>query len=182
MSSVKFFELNEARDILDEMLLELDGEETVEIAELWNKLSGDAEDKAIAWAKWLRERELEIKMIDGQLSALKAEQARLTSEQVAIAKLIDRSKGELERQMRTFGLDKVKRPGCSMWFQASPKLEGELNEEELRELAAILPGLVRRKPETFALDRVAALSFLTKGGGELPSALTVNPNFSLRIR
>lgn len=177
---VSFFDLNDARNILDELLLELDGEETVDIAQLWDQLQGDASAKAIAWGKWLRERKLETKMLDGQIAALKDEIARLASERTAIDHLYDRSKAELERQMQLFGLEKAKQPGCSLWFQESPKLDGELDEETLRELMVIEPTLVRYTPATFALDRVAALAYV-KAGQEI-AGLTLNPNASLRIR
>jgi hypothetical protein len=112
---VRFYELNEQREVLASFLVETEGEETPEIAELWEKLSGDAENKAANWAKFTKELDLEAEMIEGMEAALKKELARLASERKAIEARVVKSRAELSRQMLLFGLVAAKTPGVSIW-------------------------------------------------------------------
>lgn len=112
---VTFYELNEQRDVLDRFLLEQEGEETPEIAALWDALAGDASNKALNWAKWNKERALEGKVIEAMEAALKAQLAALVASRKAIENEVARSRAELSRQMLRFGLEAAKAPGVSIW-------------------------------------------------------------------
>ena len=114
-AKVTFYELNEQRAILTTFLAETEGEETPAIAELWEQLEGDAETKACNWAKFNKELALEAKQIEAMEAPLKAELTRLAGERKALEARVERNRTELSRQMRLFGLEKVKQPGVSIW-------------------------------------------------------------------
>jgi hypothetical protein len=114
-TKVRFYELNEQRAILDEFLRETEGEETPEIAALWEQLQGDADNKAANWAKWNKELALQGKQIEGMEAVLKKECERLATERKAIEARVEKSRAELSRQMLQFGVEKVKAAGISIW-------------------------------------------------------------------
>lgn len=112
---VRFYELQAERAVLDRFLEETEGEETPELAQLWEQLQGTAENKALNWAKYTKELALQGEMIVGMEAALKKELDKLASSRKAIEAKVVRSRTELSRQMQLFGLDAAKAPGVSIW-------------------------------------------------------------------
>lgn len=149
-TKVTFYELNEQRQVLDAFLAETEGDETPEIAELWEKLAGDATMKATSWAKWTKELALQGDQIEAMQRVLRAQVERLGAERKAIEARVERSRAELSRQMRLFGLESAKVPGVSIWhveenpFIDVPAVE-TLSEEQYA--SAIDLGILVYTPE-----------------------------------
>jgi hypothetical protein len=165
------------RTIIDEWLLETEGEETPAIAELWEKLEGDIAEKVERWALWIQARSAEA-------AAIKEEEQRLAARRKAIENAIERSKAELQRQLELAQRDKVQGLLCTVALQNNAKsVRGDLDEHALRNLAMDpdLGNLVRYIPERYELDRRAVLE-LEKAGETIPAGLEVVQTRSLRIR
>jgi hypothetical protein len=175
-TTVRLYELAAARDILDQFLAETDGEETPAIADLFAQLEGQVADKVEHTALWIREQEATAK-------AIREEEQRLAARRRAIENAVERTKSYLQAQMETLGRDKVHGLLCTVALQNNPpSVRGELDEQSLRDLAVILPDVVKRVPETVTLDRRAVLAYYKEHGATPDERLTVEQSRSLRIR
>lgn len=163
-TKVRFYELNEQRAVLDAFLLETEGEVTPEIAALWEQLDGDAENKAANWAKWNKELDLQGKAIKAMEDALRKEIERLAGERRSIEAQVLRSRGELSRQMQLFGLDKVKKPGISIWHvdEAPDVVVGAVDLAQIygegSTLVTYTPATSMPVPERYELDTDAVVA------------------------
>ncbi|MGN6111264.1 MAG: siphovirus Gp157 family protein [Kofleriaceae bacterium] len=165
------------RTIIDEWLLETEGEETPAIAELWDKLEGDIAEKVERWALWIQARSAEA-------AAIREEEQRLAARRRAIENAVERSKTELQRQLELAQRDKVQGLLCTVALQNNPKsLRGDLDDHAIRNLAMMpeFASIVRHVPERYELDRRAVLE-LAKAGQPIPVGLEVMQTRSLRIR
>lgn len=176
MTGVKLYELSEARDILDQFLLEEDGVETPEIADLFAQLAGAIDEKVERTALWIKEREAEA-------AAIKLEEQRLAQRRKVIENRVDRTKRYLELQLEQLGRDKVNGLLVTVALQRNPpSLKGDLMPSKLRELHDAGSGFVTLVPSTYALDRRAVLNVWKTDPAQLPDGLTVEQGRSLRIR
>ena len=94
-------DLGDAQGILDSFLFEAEGEETPEIAELWDRLSGEIDQKIERWGLWLRGQKLQAELI-------KAEEERLRDRRKAIENAVERGKAALQMNMERLERLKVK--------------------------------------------------------------------------
>ena len=170
-ATIKLYELVEARDILDEFLVEEEGELTPTIAELFDRLEGDLAQKAERVALWMREKQAEI-------AALKAEEAWLAKKRKARENAIASSKEyflELLKRLNRTELGTVKAKLCR---QSNPEgVVGELPVEQLALLARVHPAAVR---VTYELAKKPALELLR--AGQVIEGLSIDRGEHLRIR
>lgn len=168
-------DLGEAQDVLDRFLLEFEGEQTPEIAELWDLLSGQIDEKVERYALWIRGQQ-------GQADLIKVEEERLYARRKAIENGIKRGKENLQHHMERLGRDKVKGKLVTVAIQANAMaVKGDLSPEALEIIYRSGPAIVKHVPESYALDKAAALAAF-KAGQTLPAGLSVEQSHSIRIR
>jgi hypothetical protein len=175
MTSTTLYELANARDILDGWLAESDGEVTPELEALLSEVDAKADDKIERVALYIREQK-------ALADAAKVERDRLNGIASARLKAAESLTSYLHREMDRLGKDKVNGVLATIALQKNPpSVKGDLSEEELRTLYASGPAIVKHVPESFVLDRKAALA-AHKAGQVLPSGLTIEQSIGLRIR
>ena len=176
MSGAKLYELVIGeRGALSELLEETEGELTPEIEQLLADLDLKIDDKLASVGLYIIGQQ-------GEAEQVKIEEGRLAARRKAIERGVSGLKMYAERMLRLAGRDRVKTPRVTIALQANPpSVKGDLDEGALRSLFMIESQLVRHRPETFELDRRAALEW-HKSGGALPDGLTVEQGQSLRIR
>jgi hypothetical protein len=181
MVTAKLYELAGEWTALDELLAETEGDVTPEIEELLEQLEGATTDKVQKVALVILRKRAEAKAIKDEENRVVARRKRREHE-------ADSLLGYLERVMQSIGKERIDGTLCTVAFQNNPpSVKGELAEPALRELAELEEGcaseirLVRRIPESFVLDKKAALE-LFKSGDALPTGLAVEQGRSLRIR
>jgi hypothetical protein len=175
-ASVALYELGQARDVLDEWLEESDGEATPELEELMADLEVQADTKIVNVALYIREQLATSLVIDEEI-------ARLTKRRDAHKHGADRLKHYLELWMERLGKTKIDTdPRAKVSIQLNnPAVKGEIAPDVLAFMFGAGSPIVRHIPESYALDRRAALE-LHKSGVELPDGITVERSSSLRIR
>lgn len=177
-SKITMRDLAAERDVLDLFLAETEGEETQEIGELLAWLQDVTEEKVERWGVWLLRQQQDVETI-------KAEEQRLAARRKALENAIARSKERLQMELETRGIDKVKRPLCTVRIQNnSPALKGELAQEVLQELYAAedpIRNAVKFIPGRFDLDRRAVLALTKAGETLLPEGLEIVQARSLRL-
>src|SRR5687767_7822473 len=144
-------ELVDAKEVLDALVGEQDGELTPAIEAIWDQLQGDINEKAERWALWLLDRTADAKK-------LKDEEQRIASRRKAIEHAVERSKEELQRQLERAGKDKVNGLLCTVGLQNNVPSVVEVvptDEADFRNLYMLAPTLVRRVPETYAWEKTA---------------------------
>lgn len=173
-------DLGNARDILDEFLIETEGEVTPELQELWDKLEGDTETKIERWALWIQDRV-------GKAKEIKDEEARLSARRKAIESACERSKAELKRQMERIGKAKVNGLLCSIAIQNNPpSVTCALTDDQLRDAYYGVQGddvgqFVREVPASYRIDRDAVMT-AHKAGDAIPAEIAITVGSHLRIR
>ena len=177
MSAVlSLHDIGEAQDILDSLLVESEGELTPEIADLWEQLSGQTDEKIERWGLWLRGQTLQAELI-------KAEEERLTARRKAIENAVKRGKDGLQFHMKRLGRDTVKGKLLTVALANNPpSVKGEVDAAALwGDEDNAFRALIKYVPESFVLDRRAVLDAF-KAGQPIPAGLTVEQGQSLRIR
>lgn len=173
-AAVKLYELVEARDILDQFIAEAEGEETPEIAALWEQLDGDLNTKAQNVGLWLREKQSEI-------AALKAEESWLRQKREARENALERSKKYFVELLQKLGRTELGTATARLCRQNNaPSLETKDEDwpaDRLIAMREIFPSLVR---VTYELDKREALAHL-KGGGVIDRCAMVVKQH-LRVR
>ena len=161
---------------LDGFLAEADGELTPEIEELLTDVTAKVEAKVEGIGRFILQE-------TQRCAAIKEEEDRLAKRRRAIENRVRWLKDSYLREMLAkLGTDKLKGTLCTVSLQKNPpSVKGELTQERLRELHALGLAFVKLTPETFSLDRRAALDGW-KADGELPVGLTVEQTQSVRIR
>jgi hypothetical protein len=173
--AVALHDLGRARDILDEWLEEAAGEQTPELEQLLSDLDVQAETKIVNVALYIREQLATSLAIDDEIE-------RLTKRRDARKNAADRLKRYLEAWMDRLGKTKVTDPRCTVALQLNnPSVKGELSPATMAELHAAGSWMVKHVPESYVLDRRAALE-VHKQGLPIPEGLTVERSKSLRIR
>jgi Siphovirus Gp157 len=175
MTALKLYELTEERRVLDDFLLETEGEVTPEIAQLLTEIEGKIEEKAERVALYIREQEANAAVIDEEVQRLQAKAKALRRGAAGL-------KYYLEGQLRALGLDKVKGQLVTVALQLNPpSVVGELSQDELADLQDRL--FVRYVPARFELDKRALLDVAREQGLDaLPEGLAIVRTETLRIR
>jgi hypothetical protein len=174
MTSVTLYEIADARDILDNWLVESGGELTPEIEQLLNELDGAANEKIERVALYIREQK-------SLADAAKQERDRLAGIAAARLKAAESLTGYLHREMDRLGKDKVNGVLVSIALQKNPP---SVVGEPVRPLEGLYidkPEFVRYSPASFALDRKAVIE-AHKAGQQIPEGLSVAQTVSVRIR
>lgn len=153
-------ELGAARVILDEWLVETEGEETPEIQDLLAKLDGETAEKVQRWGLYLIDREATSEFMKAEENFYAAEAARLKARRVAYEAQTERSRSQLQFQLESQGIGDIEGPLCSVKLQRNPaKLVGDVDAETLAAWFAdenpLYNSFVRYTPEQFAIDRDA---------------------------
>ena len=173
-STIRGYELAGEWAALDELLLETGGELTPEIEELLEQLQGTTTEK-------LEKIGLVAQRYANDAKAIALELERLTARKKAFENSCAKMKAYAGRILDAIGQPSVKGVLCTVAWQNNPEsIEGELTEDQLRELSVIAPELVRIIPEKLELDRKAALLWST--GNALPDGLQRTRGRHVRIR
>lgn len=175
MTGLKLYETVDALDQVAVWLAEAEGELTPEIEAALEAAGIDFTDKVERVA-------IKVLELRATAKAQKEEAERVAARAKASQRDADSLARYLRQQLDRAGVPRVEGLRCTVAVQTNPpSIVGELDEQALRTLAVIEPTLVRRVPETFALDRRAALEAV-KNGRMLPTGLTVEHSRTLRIR
>lgn len=169
------YEIADQRQVLNDWLLESEGEVTPELEALMAECEGDETTKIERVALYIREQK-------SAAEAVKIERDRLA----ALVKKHENAATSLTaymaREMDRLGRDKVTGVLVTVAFQNNPpSVKGELVEELLAAIYANGPAIVKLIPASYQLDRKAALQ-AHKAGQALPEGLMVEQTRSLRIR
>lgn len=174
-AAVKLYELLEARDILDQFLVETEGEETPELGDLFAQLEGSLEEKGQNVARWMREKEAEI-------TALKTEEQFLAKKRKARENALERSKAYFLTLLQQLDRKELGTATAKLCRQnGAPQLVGDVEPELLAKLHEAKFRCVRLVPQTLTLDRREALAML-KSGEAVIAGLSVETREQLRIR
>lgn len=176
-ATLHLYDLAQAREILDDWLLESEGELTPAIEQLLNELEERVETKIHNVALYIRELRRASSAIGEEAKALAARAKR--SERAA-----DSLTEYLQRQMERLGTTKVEGPLVTVALQDNPpKVVGEVDEETLFEWTGDvhLEDYVRTIPARHELNRKAVLDAY-KAGALLPEPLGIERTRSVRIR
>lgn len=176
-ATVKLYELAEMRDVLDLWLLEHAGEVTPELEELLAQLDGDANEKIVRVALYIREQlaiadaiELEVRRL-GVLLATR----RTAAENL---------KAYLKRQMERLGKSKVEGTLAVVAIQknSQPSVSHTLDPEGLYAFPESRPYILREELVRFSIDRPALLLAWKTNPASVPAAFAVRQDSHVRIR
>lgn len=153
-------DLGVAQQILDEWFAEMEGEETPELKQLWEKLSGDRRQKVLNWGHYLRNRDEQALLMQADEDFYRREANRLKERREAFEKQTERSYGALLFQMQEQSIDAAEDELVTVRRQRNPaSLVGEVETETLMAWFQgedpLHVGFVRYKPEQFELNRAA---------------------------
>jgi hypothetical protein len=171
-------DLGDERRVLDEFLVETEGEETPEIADLLGQLHGNMVTKLQNCGLYLRELEAEHE-------ATKLEALRLTLRAKATEDRIYRFKAYLTREMIAQNFPLARTPLITVALQLNnPKLVADPSEDLLRVWYrdSEYHHFVRHTPEQFELNRAAFLAFAKENPQKVPQGFSVVREQSVRIR
>lgn len=172
-------ELGQARLILDDWLREMEGEETPELYDLFEKLEGDTKQKVENWGLYLKDRDAQAALLKAEEEFYANEAARLRERRTSFEAGTERSRAQLQFQMELQGITEVEGVYCKVALQRNPpKVIGEIDAETLADWFqsedATLVSFVRYTPESFALDRSAVKQAASNGVIEkLPAGLEI---------
>lgn len=172
-------DMGNAREILDEFLIEHEGEETPEIKELWERLDGDINEKIERWALWIQDR-------GGKAKEIKEEETRLALRRRALENACERSKAELKFQLERLGKTRLNGVLCSVAIQANsvPSVVCALDNEALKVAYASdspVGQFVVEVPASYRLAHSAVVEAFKKGDA-IPEEIIVEKGSHLRIR
>lgn len=147
-----------AEAILDQFLVEMEGEETAEIAELTEALKVDTAAFFERWGLWLKNRKADVKWLMGQALPFQEEADRIKERAKALEAAIDRSERRLlyEMQLRSLPMVEGKLVTVKRTLNTPHVVGAEnLTPEDLMALHmdADTAKFVRYAPESYALDK-----------------------------
>lgn len=170
-------DIGEEQAVLDQFLVETEGEETPEIADLMGQLSGTRMQKVDSWAAWIQSRSAEA-------AFLREEEVRLAARRRALENAVERSKRQLQTELELQGFPNGLR---GLKYSAgiqnnSPGVAGEVDADTLArwEHDEFLGSFVRVKVSR-ELDKKALLARFSPGD-VLPGGLAITVTRTLRIR
>lgn len=151
-------DLGIAQQILDEWFAEAEGEETPELKELWEKLTGDQRQKVLNWGHYLHNRDEQALVMKAEEDFYKREAERLAERRKAFEAQTERSYDALLFQMESQGITEAMDELITVKLQRNPpSLVGDVPVETLmawfQSENATLNSFVRYKPEQFELNR-----------------------------
>jgi len=175
-SSLKLYEIVEARDILDKWLEESEGELTPEIEALLDHLDGKADEKIERVGLYIRERLAQAK-------AVKEERDRLDALAKREERAADSLKSYLKRCLEALGKTKVHGLLATVAIQqnSQPSVTTALTATELYALDEARPYVRRVETVLYSLDREAVLA-AWKRHEPLPETISVDLGSHVRIR
>lgn len=179
MNGIKLYELADEARVLDEFLLETEGELTPEIEELLDKLETDITTKAGNVALYIRQLLVTA-------AAVKLEEERLSARRKQIERAADGLKGYLQRNLERLGKTKIEAPTVTVALQANPpSVVGDVPAVDLesRYKDPTYAEFIRYSPAAYALDRKAILAaYKTHAMIPFSDHLRIERGVSLRIR
>jgi hypothetical protein len=169
------YELADARDLLDRVLEEHDGELTPEIEALLNDLDVAVNQKVERVGLYIRERLAHSK-------AVKEERDRLNAIAQRDEKTAESLKSYLLRQMERLGKTKVEGVLLTVAVQNNPpSVKSPLDSDQLREHYDKASDYVAEVPASYRIDRDKVLAAF-KMGAQLPEWVTVERGTHIRLR
>jgi hypothetical protein len=96
----KLRDIADAENILDQFLVETEGEETAELADLSAALKADTVGMFERWGLWLRNRKADVKWLNGQAAPFQEEADRIKDRAKALEAAIERSERRLLYEMQ----------------------------------------------------------------------------------
>lgn len=165
-----------AEAILDQFLVETEGEETAEIAELTEALKADTLAFFERWGLWIKNRKADVKWLNGQALPFQEEADRIKERAKALEAAIERSERRLlyEMQLRSLPAVEGKLVDVKRTLNTPHVVGAEnLSVDDLMELHmdAATAQFVRYKPEEYALDKNAVKQVVASGTDMLPELL-----------
>lgn len=154
----KLRDITSAENILDQFLIETQGEETAEIAELSEALKADTAAFFERWGLWIRNRKADVKWLNGQAAPFQEEADRIKERAKTLDAAIDRSERRLLYEMQLRSLPVVEGKLVTIKRTLNPPAvvgETNLTTEDLISLymEADTAKFVRYQPESYALDK-----------------------------
>ncbi len=172
---MKLYEATEALAIVDELLIEADGEMSPEIEELLTQAEGDFAVKVERVA-------LKIRELSSTAAAVKEEADRLAARATSSRKSADALKDYLHRQMLEAGESKIVGKLVTIAVQNSPAaVHSTLDAAGLQALALEYPAFVIHVPASLRLDSRAVLTS-AQAGADVPAGIAITQSTHLRIR
>lgn len=156
----KLRDIADAENILDAFLVETEGEETPEIAELAEALKGDTLAFFERWGLWLKNRRAEVKWLHGQAAPFKDEADRIMERAKSLESAIERSERRLLYEMQLREIPAVEGKLVTVKRQLNPPAVVGAEKLTADDLLALYmdsatAGFVNYKPESYALDKNA---------------------------
>lgn len=154
----KLRDITSAENILDQFLVETEGEETAEIAELSEALKADTLAFFERWGLWIRNRKADVKWLNGQAAPFQEEADRIKERAKALESAIERSERRLlyEMQLRELPTVEGKLVTVKRTLNGPAVVGAEnLTPDDLMALYmdASTAKFVRYKPESYELDK-----------------------------
>ena len=177
MTTLKLYEISEAREILETWLAESEGELTPELEEMLNALDGQADEKIERVGLFIRERAAEAK-------AVREERDRLDSLMRRDERAVESLKNYVKAQMQRLGKTKVNGLLATVAIQqnSQPSVTTALGPEELYALDETARPFVKREEKVvYTLDRDAVLA-AWKSELPIPTAIVVDRGSHIRVR
>jgi hypothetical protein len=167
-------DITDAENILDAFLVETEGEETPELAELKEALQGDTAAFFERWGLWLKSRKAEVKWLTGQAAPFREEADRILDRAKALEAAIERSERRLLYEMQLRELPAIEGKLVTIKRQLNPPAvvgAENLTPEDLMALYldSETAKFVRYKPESYELDKAVVKQ--TVGVDLLPTVL-----------
>lgn len=178
-TTMKLYEIKDARAILDTWLDETEGELTPELAELLDQIDGQADEKIERVALYIRERLAQAK-------AVREERDRLDATVKREERAAESLKTYLKLQMESLGKTKVNGLLATIAIQrnSQPSVTHALTDADLAhayETHAPVAQFIREIPVSYRIDRDAVLA-AQKAGDAIPSEIVIELGNHLRIR
>jgi hypothetical protein len=169
------YELADARDLLDRLIEEQDGELTPELEQALDDLGDTARGKIERVALYIKERE-------GDMLAIHEEEKRLQKRRHAVFNATQSLRTYLLRNMQRLAIEKVNGLLVSVAVRENAMtVEGDLPPEQLQALHESGAAFVKVVPQTYTLDRRALFAH-ARAGGALPEGLVAVQEPSVAIR
>lgn len=176
MTTMKLYEIANAREILDAWLAESEGELTPELEQMLNELDGQTDEKIERVGLYIRERDAEAK-------AVKEERDRLDGLYRRDTRAVESLKGYVKAQMERLGKTKVNGLLATVAIQKNSmaSVTSTADASVLYESAAARPFVKREEKVTYTLDRDAILA-AWKSEQPIPTTIVVDHGSHVRVR
>ena len=151
------YELADAREILDRVFAENEGELTHELEVQLDALSAAVDDKIERVALYIKERL-------NDCEAIRAEEVRLAARRHAVFNGAESLREYLKRQMERLGKTKVNGLLCTISLKETAiTVEGDLPQDALERLYEQDAPFVKYKPAEFSIDKTTLNKYVREG-------------------